>query len=217
MHKFTIDGSEFVERFEFLRRLSAGKRLLHLGATDYPVTESAVKHGRFLHAHLTKVAAEVVGLDLAESAIEWLRVHHGVRNIRFGNIEKVEDYPPGPFDFVVAGEIFEHLNNPGLALSAIHSHMQGFGQLVITVPNAYALKGFCRAVLGHEWIHPDHVLHHSPSTLNTLLRRHGFEPVQWISYVNGGSGIAAKVANALLRFRPQLAEGVGVVARPVAR
>lgn len=215
MHRFPLNQSRFVERFEFLCELSRGKRILHLGATDYPVTESAVARGRFLHAHLTQVAEEVIGLDLAESAIEWLRSDHQISNIRLGNIEKLEDYPQGPFDYVIAGEIFEHLYNPGLALTAAHRHMAGKGEIVITVPNAYSFKGFCRAALGYEWIHPDHVLHHSASTLTTLLQRHGFEPVQWISYVNGGSGLIASFTNAMLRFRPQLAEGVGVIARPV--
>ena len=50
-----------------------------------------------------------------------------------------------------------------------------------------------------------------------FYERHGFEPVQWISYVNGGSGIVAGMTNSLLRLRPQLAEGVGVLARPVAQ
>lgn len=215
MHHYPLKQSRLVDRLEFLSNLCKGKRVLHLGATDAPVTESAIANKRFLHQILTESASEVVGLDLAESAIEWLKNQHGISNIRLGNMEKPEDYPEGPFDWVVAGEIFEHLDNPGLALSALHQRMKGEGRLIITVPNAYAAKGFCRALLGHEWIHPDHVLHHSPSTLNTLLQRHGFQPVEWISYVNGGRGPVAKLTNALLRFFPQVAEGVGVIAKPV--
>jgi SAM-dependent methyltransferase len=205
----------YVERFTLLKKTCEGKRVLHLGATDYPVTESAIATNRFLHTHLCEVADMVVGLDLAETAIEMLRSKHGITNIRPGNIERPEDYPAGPFDYVVAGEIFEHLNNPGLALSAVSRCLAGKGALVITVPNAYSLKGFCRAACGHEWIHPDHVLHHSASTLNTLLNRHGFVPIKWFGYTNGGSGALAALANTILRFRPQLAEGIGVIAEPI--
>ena len=215
MINFTLNQLSFVERFTLLKTVCKGKRVLHLGATDYPVTENAIATNRFLHSHLSGVAASVMGLDLAESAIEMLRLKHGIRNIKHGNIERPEDYPPGPFDFVVAGEIFEHLNNPGMALMAVNRCMAGSGTLIITVPNAYSLKGFCRATCGYEWIHPDHVLHHSPSTLNTLLTRHGFTPTQWFAYANGGTGIMAALANTILRFRPQLAEGIGVLARPI--
>ncbi len=215
MHRYPLHSIPFVDRIAYLRDLCAGKRILHLGATDSPVTESAIEHGRFLHTRLMETAAEVVGMDLDAAMVDWLATQHGITNIRIGNIEVPAEYPAGPFDLVVAGEIFEHLNNPGAALTALRAVLTGDERLIISVPNAYSIKGLFRALAGHEWIHPDHVLHHSASTLNTLLRRHGFEPENWFGYTNGGSGAAAALMNGFIRIFPRVAEGIGVIARPV--
>ncbi len=215
MHRYSLKFIPFVDRPRYLQDLCAGKRVLHLGATDSPVTKSAIENGRFLHTRLMESASEVVGIDLDVEMIEWLMEEHGISNIAAGNIENPAEYPPGSFDLVVAGEIFEHLNNPGAALTALRSVLKGGERLIISVPNAYSIKGVLRALSGHEWIHPDHVLHHSASTLNTLLRRHDFEPIEWFAYVNGGQGASATVINSLIRLFPQVAEGIGVIARPV--
>lgn len=215
MHRYSLKSIPFLDRVRYLQDLCAGKRVLHLGATDSPVTKSAIENGRFLHTRLMETADEVVGMDLDAAMIAWLKDEHGITNILAGNIEVPSEYPQGPFDLVVAGEIFEHLNNPGAALAALRSVLGGTERLVISVPNAYSIKGVLRALGGHEWIHPDHVLHHSASTLNTLLRRHDFEPVEWFAYVNGGQGVAASVVNGIIRLFPRVAEGIGVVARPV--
>lgn len=215
MQRYPLQKIPFVDRIRYLQDRCAGRRVLHLGATDSPVTKSAIENGRFLHTHLMETASEVVGMDLDAEMVKWLADQHAITNIRTGNIEKPAEYPEGPFDLVVAGEIFEHLNNPGAALTALRKVLTGKEELIISVPNAYSIKGVLRALRGHEWIHPDHVLHHSASTLNTLLRRHDFEPVEWFGYVNGGEGLGAALVNGFIRRFPRVAEGVGVIARPV--
>ena len=46
----------------------------------------------------------------------------------------------------MVGEILEHLSNPGLALDALRSITSPGAIVVATVPNAYSLKGFLRAI-----------------------------------------------------------------------
>ncbi|MFB1489918.1 MULTISPECIES: class I SAM-dependent methyltransferase [unclassified Thiocapsa] len=214
MIRSDLRGLRLVDRTDFLRQICGGRRLLHLGATDAPETAAAIREGRFLHEQLRQVASSVVGMDNNEAMIDFLRQHHGIEDIRFGDIEIAEDYPAEAFDLVVAGEILEHLSNPGRALDALRARLGPETLLIVTVPNAYSLKGFLRALAGLEWIHPDHVLHHSLRTLSALLSRHGFAVEQSFGFVNAGAGLAAGLANRLLRLVPQLAEGVGVVCRP---
>jgi len=209
----SLRGSQLVDRSAFLLNACLGKRVLHLGATDAPCTLSAIRAGRFLHSALKDVAADLVGMDNNWEMIKVLCNEHGVSDIRYGDIEVVEDYPRAEFDVVVAGEILEHLSNPGRALDALRAHCTAETRLIVTVPNAYSLKGFLRAMVGHELIHPDHILHHSLRTLSELLRRHGFQVERIFAFVNGGSGWRAAFANRLLRVLPQLAEGIGVVCR----
>ncbi|MBW4524952.1 MAG: class I SAM-dependent methyltransferase [Phormidium tanganyikae FI6-MK23] len=209
--KSSLKNIELVDRIQFLQELCRGQRVLHLGATDAPLTQAVVETGTFLHHHLEAVADHIVGIDLDESAIAWLRQTQNVNNIQLGDIEKLSDYPSAEFDVIVAGEIFEHLSSPGLALNCLRQIMRPQSQLVISVPNSYSLKGFLRAASGHEFIHPDHTLHHSPHTLKILLSRYGFEVKRYFSYINGGTGVFASIANQYLRYNPQLAEGIGVV------
>lgn len=211
MIRSDLSKIQLVDRVQYLTQLCAGKKVLHLGAADAPITEDSVRHDRLLHRHLAKVANHIIGLDMDASMIDFLSSHYGINSIKLGNIEKLEDYPNEDFDVIVAGEILEHLNNPGDALKCIYQVSNINSKLVITVPNTYSLKGFIRAIANYELIHPDHVLYHSPHTLKILLKRHGFFVDHYFSYINGGTGILASVANLLLRFHPQLSEGIGVI------
>jgi len=204
MLKNSLTQIKFVNRINYLKELCRGKKVLHLGATDSPMTKEAIQKGDFLHLHLDEVSEYLIGLDLDSSMIQWLSDNQEINNIKHGNIEKPENYP----------SIFEHLSNPGKALDCIRSTIKSSSVLVITVPNAYSIKGFLRAVIKHELIHPDHTLHHSPHTLKTLLERHGFSVNTYFSYVNGGSGIIASITNQFIRFNSQLAEGIGVICTP---
>lgn len=213
MIKYQLDNIVFIDRVSYIQGICRNKNVLHLGATAAPETINAIKNGRLLHLKINEVSRSLIGLDLSTEMIEWLSLNHQINNIHYGNIENPEDYPQDNFDVIIAGEIFEHLSNQGKALDAIRVNAKPITKLVITVPNAYSLKGFIRALGKHELIHPDHTLHHSPYTLKSLLERHGFIVESNFSYVNGGQGLAANIANFLLKLFPQLAEGIGVVCK----
>jgi 2-polyprenyl-3-methyl-5-hydroxy-6-metoxy-1,4-benzoquinol methylase len=164
MIKYDLRGIKFVDRVHYLKCLCRDRRVLHLGATDAPVTKESIMKGKLLHQEIEDVAKIIVGMDLDQEMIEWLAKHHKICNIKHGNIEELADYPNESFDIVLAGEIFEHLSNPGKALECLRGIMNPGTQLIITVPNTYSFKGFCRATLKHELIHPDHTLHHKSIT-----------------------------------------------------
>lgn len=210
----SLANIKLVHRSTYICNLCEGKKVLHLGATDAPVTKDAIASGNLLHTYLENVCQEVIGIDINLEMIHWLKDKYGITNIRYGNIEKVGDYPKEQFDYILAGEILEHLSNPGNALDAIRSNVNPNTRLIVTVPNAYSFKGFMRAIAKHELIHPDHTLHHSPHTLKNLIERHGFYIESYFSFINGGRGFSAFIANFLLRFYPQLAEGIGCICLP---
>lgn len=207
----SLSNLKFVNRVNYICHLCRNKRVLHLGATDAPNTQEAVESSRLLHFELTAVSQEVIGIDINQEMINWLKDNYNVTNIKYGNIEVYEDYPQQNFDIIIAGEILEHLSNPGKALDCLVYIAQPQTKLIITVPNTYSLKGFLRAVIKSELIHPDHTLYHSPHTIKTLLNRHGFQIDSYFSFVNGGQGILSSITNKLLKFSPQLAEGIGVI------
>jgi 2-polyprenyl-3-methyl-5-hydroxy-6-metoxy-1,4-benzoquinol methylase len=210
----SLKDLRLVDRIEFLKKRSRGKRVLHLGATDAPGTDLAIRNGRFLHSKLKEEAAHLVGLDNNVPMIIHLQKNHGFEGIYSANVESAGDYPDEEYDLVIAGEILEHLSNPGRALDAARTRLSPCGEVVITAPNANSLKVFLRAVMGYELIHPDHVLHHSLRTLTALAERHNFKVISVFSFVNEGKSPLSKPANFLIGFLPRLADGIGVVCIP---
>ncbi len=75
---------------------------------------------------------------------------HGLSPCVQGNVETATLEPLGgrPFDVIVAGEIIEHLENPGLFLRACRPLLSAEGSLIITTINAYCWFRFIRYLFG---------------------------------------------------------------------
>lgn len=75
----------------------------------------------------------------------------------------------------VAGELIEHILNPGLFLNCARTHLKDDGKLVLTTPNANCLIYFLEnLLLGKEIDNPDHVAIYTATTLSLLLKKCGF-------------------------------------------
>jgi 2-polyprenyl-3-methyl-5-hydroxy-6-metoxy-1,4-benzoquinol methylase len=116
---------------------AAVKKILHLGCTNYPYTNEAIENGVLLHIELEKISEEVYGFDFDQKGIEILE-KNGSRNLYQADLEKLDEVPlDKTFDVIVAGEMIEHLNNPGLFLQGIQRFMNAETRLIITTINAY--------------------------------------------------------------------------------
>ncbi len=122
------------------------------------------------------------------------------------------------FDLVIAGEILEHLSYPAACLRNVREVLRPGGELIITVPNAFSVLGFFRVLGGVELVHEDHVAYYSVRTLETLLMANGFRVRECFGYsdldrLRGWKAHVKKALNmVLLRIRPQLCEGLVVLA-----
>ena len=176
-----------VQRVEYILSQSEGKRVLHLGCTNWPYTEDSLAAGTLLHSAIRDRCTEVYGIDSDVAGLELLR-QKGFENLYFADLESLEDCEiKDTFDLVIAGEMIEHLNNPGLFLNGVRQFLGPGSVLLITTVNAYC---FVRALLyafkgrggENEPVHPDHVAYYSYSTLSLLLKRHGFERTEILFY-----------------------------------
>ena len=201
-----------VNRVEELLRLSAGKRVLHLGCVDYPFTE--VRGERLLHRQLASVARELWGLDASEEVVMRLRAE-GFANILLGDVEHLEPgVVPTECELIIAGELIEHLASPGDFLRSLRTAMGPRTELVLTTPNAFGAKGFLHSLLGREKVHPDHNYYFSYYTITQLLGKFGFHCAAVYYYQEvQGQGLALAVDRCLAvapRVWPILADGLFV-------
>src|SRR5476649_606265 len=123
---------QMVQRLPFISEMCAGKKVLHLGCTNAPYTLEAIDNNMLLHFELEKVAASIYGIDADESGLEILKAQ-GTKHLFLANLENLDALDLNEtFDVIVAGEMIEHLNNPGLFLSGIKRFMNADSRLLIT-------------------------------------------------------------------------------------
>lgn len=217
MRAFKFARSVVVDRADELCRLAAGRRVLHVGCADAPYQIEQHEQGRLLHGRLARVAATVTGVDLDQAGVDFLT------RLGFGDLycASAEDLSVlkhvEKFDVVIAGEIVEHLPNPGRSLTEMRCMLRPGGRLVVTVPNALSFKVALRALAGREWVHPDHLYYFSPSTLTRLMERSGLRPVALKYYgARPDDGLMRVVHDILYAFigplAPWLADGLIVEA-----
>jgi SAM-dependent methyltransferase len=120
----------------------------------------------------------------------------------------------GPFEVIVAGDIIEHLNNPGAMLAAMKSRLSRDGVFIISTPNAFRWYNPILATVGHEFNHPDHTAWFSFLTLKTLAGRHGYRVIRWYVMnkvtcpIDHEDSLAKKVGKVLFKGANGLLRGV---------
>lgn len=208
-----------VQRVDFLLEASRGRKVLHLGCTNYPYTRDALEKGMLLHFDLLKTASGVVGFDADEEGIAILR-EEGVGDLHRADLEHLEELDlEETFDVIIAGEMIEHLNNPGLFLRGIKRFMHNQTDLVITTVNAYCAMRFAAYALRgkggeSEPVHPDHVAYYSYSTLKLLTQRAGLSLDEFCFYDLGrehrihNRKILNLINDFAVWFSPQLGDGI---------
>src|SRR5688572_3215860 len=131
------DDFDLVQRLPFIKEICVGRKVLHLGCTNYPYTTEAIENNQLLHFELESIASELFGIDFDQQGIDVLE-RHGSTNIFRADLERLHESPlDDRFDVIVAGEIIEHLDNPGLFLQGIKRFMTEETVLVVTTVNAY--------------------------------------------------------------------------------
>ena len=215
---------ELVQRVDFIRQLCAGKKVLHLGCANYPFTRDSIKNNMLLHYDLEKSAGELYGFDFDQPGLDIL-AERGTKNLYRADLEKLGDVGLAEtFDVIVAGEMIEHLNNPGLFLTGIQRFMNAETRLLLTTINAYCGMRFLwyglRGRRGkQEPVHPDHVAYYSYATLSELVRRHGLAIDSFMFYDVGkehrphNKWYLNAVNDVFTAIAPQWADGIIAVCR----
>lgn len=176
-----VKVASFGSKNEVLEALVRDRTVLHLGAVGETCgdTETRIVAARTsLHAHLTRVSRECVGVDYDAPSVRALTERGIFDNLVCGDVTKIQrsDVPMTSIDFIVAGDTIEHLSNPGMMLENMRNLADLHTQLIVTTPNALGLPIFVRHTFGRAIEGEDHVCSFNAQTLTNLLKRHGWYP-----------------------------------------
>lgn len=154
----------------FFCRYARGRAVLDLGCVDH--NPEGYKSKYWLHKALRAVAARLTGLDLYASGVTFLR-ERGF-NVVEGSDENIE--LDDTFEVIVAGDLIEHLANPGAFLDSARRRLTPSGVLLISTPNPWYWRYIVKSVFSFDVRpNPEHVSWYCGATLRTLLARYGFE------------------------------------------
>lgn len=197
------------DREDYLLDRCQGQAVLHLGCADWPLTRARLRDGTLLHARLARVTDRLWGADVSREGIGLLAAA-GYRDlVAFAGTDGLAAALGRTFDRVVAGEILEHLDDPGRFLAGLRGVCHPGTLLLLTVPNFAALKRLPRLLWREETVHPDHRAYYSVVTVTRLCQEQGFRRVEVLSYW-GTRGRFAFLLNPLCRrvpFLQALADG----------
>ena len=204
-HKKKLVG----DRWEVIEPYVSGKRVLDLGCVDHKAMKE--KGEKWLHKKVRNVAGELLGVDYQQSEVDALNAM-GYRVV-LGNVEQLN--LGEQFDVVLAGNIIEHLSNPGMFLEAAKRHLRPDSIFILTTDNCFGLRSL-RAMMTNDQIRPneEHVLTFEEAVLRQLFERHGFKILDFY-YYNGPYHDKFKgwVINTLCKIRKSFAWQMLVVAQ----
>lgn len=117
--------NEHLARYTFAARLARGKRVLDAGCGS-----------GYGSAELALAAQSVVGMDVADEAVEFARENYRLANLRFerGSCAALP-HPDASFDLVVAFEVIEHIENWRDFLREARRVLAPNGQFIVSTPN----------------------------------------------------------------------------------
>jgi SAM-dependent methyltransferase len=212
-----------LDKRELILSMARDKDVLDTGCVQHSWRMS-VDNPDWLHAGVREIARSCVGVDfLADDAS---KLNERGYDIRVGNV--LRDEPPGRFDLVVAGDIIEHLDDPGVFLQYVARALRPDGRAVITTPSAFYIgQWWTLLARGKPAISPEHSVLFDPFTFSKLVERgplelealHWLTPSWWAFWDSGrlkanliGRPLHA-VSRLVMRARPYLNSDFAAVLR----
>jgi 2-polyprenyl-3-methyl-5-hydroxy-6-metoxy-1,4-benzoquinol methylase len=188
-------------RYEIIKTLVKGKDVLDLGCVNHDAKTESDEF--WLHKFLIKHAKKVTGLDNDKKELEKLN-RKGYRII-YGDAENFD--LKKKFDVVVAGELIEHLSNPGNFLQSCKRNLKDDGIIIITTPNAFSFRNHLRGVFGGVVpTNDEHTFWFTPITLKRLCDLNGLNIQQgYYCFDHTGSRIKYFIERTASKLRPAYA------------
>jgi 2-polyprenyl-3-methyl-5-hydroxy-6-metoxy-1,4-benzoquinol methylase len=161
-------------RADEILRFVEGPDVLDVGCAGHVVRPESPE---WLHGQL-RSKFRVTGIDISEGNILKMK-QLGFNDL---HVQSADTFSlPQRFNTVVAGELIEHLSNPGSFLARVREHLSPGGRLVLSTPYVFSLM--YAAYAAHHFPktcqNTEHTSWFCPRTIAELAQRESFEVEQW--------------------------------------
>ncbi len=141
-----------------LKLIPSNKTVLDIGATQNPE----------IHEEIAKKSKHAVAIDINEKGIARFKK----KGLEAYVMDCQEISLKGKFDYIIAGELIEHLSNPGLFLDGLSKHLAPHGKIILTTPNISSLLLYILVVAFDRTQDPTHTFYFDKKNLDVLVHRH---------------------------------------------
>lgn len=207
-----------MSRNNFILKYIDSKNVIDLGCLG---ENKKVKFSK-LHSLILKNSNSCLGVDIHNDRI--LELKKEGFNLICDNVIELKKVikTNKKFDVIVAGELIEHLENPGLFLNNLKQVMHKDSLIILTTPNVYSLRFIIRHILFDQetpyWknrsdeIKFGHVIGFSKALFKTFLLRHNFKIIETKYIIKDEyRGFKGNLEKLISRVFPRLSPSLGIV------
>jgi hypothetical protein len=175
-----VQNNNNVDRIQFFINIVKGKKVLHIGFVDYPITNL----NNNLHLNLSPHCSRLDGYDINYKLEKELVVSNGKNYTCWDEL-------PNDYDVILIPEVLEHVDNVGLFLKQVSAKN---GLMVITAPDAFLHSNRYQVLNPQgdalEVVHPDHNYYYSPYTLKNVIEKYSIKRVRTLHRIYNHSIVA---------------------------
>ncbi len=116
-------------------------RILEIGCAEGQTGAELKRQGK---------AKEIIGIELVEEAARVARQY--LDQVIVGDIEKLElPFPQEHFDYILMGDVLEHLIDPWSCLKKLRPYLKKEGRLVASIPNVNHIRVIFDLIVRDRW------------------------------------------------------------------
>jgi hypothetical protein len=173
-------GYEIIPRETAITEIIKKSNVIHIGCSDHiQVINEKIETNTWLHKLITDNSKKCIGIDIDRESIDYIKNKLGYTNVFHGDIltDDFDELMQTKWDYVVFGEIMEHIDNPVNFLKVFKTRFgANVDRFIITVPSIYNKRQFGNMLKFKEVINSDHRFWFTPYTISKIVAEAGYKP-----------------------------------------
>lgn len=175
---FSLDKYPDQTRISKILEITKNKRVIHVGCADHlPLIDEKIRTRKWLHGLLIENSEHCIGVDIDKKAVDYITNKLGIKDVYCFNIlnDNLILQDNLHWDYMILGEIIEHVDNPVAFLQALQKRYVGkIDKILITAPNVFNNLTIKSIKNNIENINTDHRYWFSPFTLMKIVTKSEF-------------------------------------------